>query len=334
MFRGIAPVLAGIALAVGLVVIASRTGPADESGWALAAPAAVANDVSVDMVTSQNTSVGANMPTDISVGLTITNGTEATHVDAALSLIGASSCNPRLIDDPDATDTDGSLKSPDILTGPTLLATNQATRLDWMALSMAAGETRNVSRVYRVTCPQGGPYVMQVVANVSSASSDPNTANNQVEQHPQVTADDSDVDDDTVINPVDNCPTIPNPSQTDTDADGLGDACDDDDDNDGFPDGADSCPTAAEDIDGVMDSDGCADTDAQVASVIKEASFFLDAGIMATKSIEIGIRNVGNVTSNFEVVILLRSDVGVCEAHLQPAAGDLFHEDYIPRGPG
>lgn len=42
--------------------------------------------------------------------------------------------------------------------------------------------------------------------------------------------------------PVDNCPDVDNPDQTDTDGDGLGDACDDDDDDDGFADGDDPAP--------------------------------------------------------------------------------------------
>jgi hypothetical protein len=41
---------------------------------------------------------------------------------------------------------------------------------------------------------------------------------------------------------VDNCPNAYNPSQTDTDADGMGDACDQDDDNDLFADVIDNCP--------------------------------------------------------------------------------------------
>jgi len=47
---------------------------------------------------------------------------------------------------------------------------------------------------------------------------------------------DLDVDNDFVLSAVDNCPATPNPNQTDTDGDTLGNACDADDDNDGMPD--------------------------------------------------------------------------------------------------
>jgi hypothetical protein len=53
-----------------------------------------------------------------------------------------------------------------------------------------------------------------------------------------VTATDSDSDG--VADTVDNCPLVPNPAQTDTDGDGLGNACDDDDDDDAFDDSVES----------------------------------------------------------------------------------------------
>ena len=46
----------------------------------------------------------------------------------------------------------------------------------------------------------------------------------------------TDTDADGLANTVDNCPTVANPDQLNTDGDTLGDACDADDDNDGFSD--------------------------------------------------------------------------------------------------
>jgi hypothetical protein len=53
---------------------------------------------------------------------------------------------------------------------------------------------------------------------------------------------DTDDDGDGVPDTSDNCPLIKNPTQTDTDGDGKGDACDPDDDGDGVPDASDNCP--------------------------------------------------------------------------------------------
>ncbi len=54
-----------------------------------------------------------------------------------------------------------------------------------------------------------------------------------------------DADGDGIQDGSDVCPCSPDPSQADTDGDGLGNACDPDDDNDGVPDGQDCAPLDA-----------------------------------------------------------------------------------------
>nr|WP_276571910.1 DUF4114 domain-containing protein [Desulfonema magnum] len=72
-----------------------------------------------------------------------------------------------------------------------------------------------------------------------------------------------DTDGDGVADDADNCPSVANPDQTNSDDDGMGDACDTDDDNDGTPDETDAFPLdPAEQSD--ADEDGVgnnADTD-------------------------------------------------------------------------
>ncbi|MDP2088517.1 MAG: thrombospondin type 3 repeat-containing protein [Flavobacteriaceae bacterium] len=70
---------------------------------------------------------------------------------------------------------------------------------------------------------------------------------------------DPDDDNDGVLDINDNCPLISNPDQKDNDNDGLGDVCDPDDDNDGIFDVADNCPFTANSDQKDTDNDGIGD---------------------------------------------------------------------------
>jgi gliding motility-associated-like protein len=73
-----------------------------------------------------------------------------------------------------------------------------------------------------------------------------------------LTDEDVDIDGDSVIDALDNCPSLANNEQLDNDSDGDGDACDDDDDNDGVLDTEDAFPfDETEDTD--TDEDGTGD---------------------------------------------------------------------------
>ena len=71
----------------------------------------------------------------------------------------------------------------------------------------------------------------------------------------------TDTDSDGVIDLVDNCPTVSNPDQADTDGDGIGDACDvpTDTDGDGIEDVLDNCPLVPNPDQADSDGDGIGD---------------------------------------------------------------------------
>ncbi len=282
------------------------------------------NDVSVSKSDNLVVTAPINLTHTETVSITITNGQVPGNVAASVSLVGPAVCNPLLV----ATPASGT-KTADILTGPSVVAGQQSTVLNWTELAMTANQVRTVSRNYTVNCPAGGPYTLQVVVNASSGFPDPNTANNQAENHPVVSNGSNDVDLDTVPNAVDNCPTVANANQANADGDALGDACDPDDDNDGIPDTTDNCDTAAEDFDGVQDTDGCPDTDAAIKYVVKSAAFNVDVSTSNSKNVKVGVSNNGNIVASLEVTLLLRSNVGVCEAHWIPQPGDGVVEDNI-----
>ncbi len=69
----------------------------------------------------------------------------------------------------------------------------------------------------------------------------------------------ADSDADGISDGIDNCPTIANASQVDTNNDGVGDACEPDQDNDGVDDDVDNCPDIANPDQADQNSDGTGD---------------------------------------------------------------------------
>jgi hypothetical protein len=70
---------------------------------------------------------------------------------------------------------------------------------------------------------------------------------------------DTDDDEDTVDDAIDNCPLMPNAAQADADGDAAGDVCDADDDADGLADSRDNCRFVANPSQADADGDGLGD---------------------------------------------------------------------------
>jgi hypothetical protein len=270
------------------------------------------SDTSVVLDKDEN--LGDNNPSGdiVDAGITETGTVQYTiqgSGDLTLSLVGPAVCNPHW-------------------TNPLDLFPSNIGGIQTSVVTIPGASGVGVA-TYSVNCPPGD-YVLQVIANLTPGAGE-DTSNNQFENHINVHVV-CDSDGDGVCTPQDNCPNVPNPAQTDTDGDGIGDACDPDDDGDGVPDVSDGCPLIPEDLDGVDDTDGCPDTDVGV-TVTKDEEFDVDASVSTTKNVTITITN-GNYPANVLIHILAVSKIGQCEVRLIPQAGDSYSEYYTDEVPG
>jgi hypothetical protein len=129
-------------------------------------------------------------------------------------------------------------------------------------------EVANTTQVNSDNMPDGGDAcdidddndtVLDTGDVSDNCRSVPNADQANTDGDSQGDACDTDDDEDTVADAADNCRTVPNPSQADSDGDGLGDACEADDDGDGILDGPDNCPTVANSGQADGDSDSLGD---------------------------------------------------------------------------
>ncbi|WP_354671185.1 FG-GAP-like repeat-containing protein [Thiohalobacter sp. IOR34] len=121
--------------------------------------------------------------------------------------------------------------------------------------TLAPGDSATVTVVTTADLPGQAENRAMVTAN----EPDKDPRNNAARSTTLIVDPAADGDGDSVPDDLDNCPTISNQAQTDTDGDGLGDACDEDTDGDGVSNDLDNCPRVSNPDQKDMDNDGMGD---------------------------------------------------------------------------
>ena len=205
---------------------------APESGVASSAAAKVlafvdsvtATDI-VDTDVDLSNDLPARLVIDATIEVTFTatddSGNTTTHTVMVLAKIGPDLTVP---DDITVVSPDGSAVSSDLMAIADFLASATAVDQDGNELDVTndAGDTFDLgTTTVTFSATDGLGRAAEGMADVTVGT---------------------DGDEDGVLDDDDNCPSIMNAGQTDTDFDGQGDLCDSDDDDDGVPDVADAYP--------------------------------------------------------------------------------------------
>jgi hypothetical protein len=121
-------------------------------------------------------------------------------------------------------------------------------------------DTLDGKGIFALTIGQEGLSGNKIAFHVTFSDAQPSLASSAIfiaEVNP--TSGGNDEDEDGVPDEEDNCPSVTNLDQADTDGDDMGDACDEDDDNDDIPDDVDNCPIVSNPNQEDIDEDGIGD---------------------------------------------------------------------------